>query len=460
MDSFIPETQGLFGIDLDYPAIDLEITMTDMMAATVQRGYDNSLRLAQEAQQYLAGGVSSNFRLSEKPVPLFFDQANGSHLRSVDGVIYIDYALGMGPAILGHADPDVNKAVSDCLSRGQLYAGQHEDELRLAKVIREIVPCAELIRFSVSGSEAIQGALRLARAYTSRKKIIKFEGHYHGWFDNIYASVRPKISSRTPQPESEGQNANALLDMIVLPWNDLDALADALDGDVAGVIMEPVMCNTCVIFPDKGYLEGVRELCDKNGTLLIFDEVITGFRLSLTGAQGRLNVTPDLAVFAKAFANGFPGSCLAGCEKVMALAGSGRVMHGGTYNSNIVGSVAAIATIDKLRNPRTYETITARGNELMEGLRQAAHDAGVPFLIQGCGAVFHTAFTSQEAIRSYRDYLDTDTAKQSVFLETLLEEGVRTTRRGTWFLSASHTTEDIEETLRAARVAFKRTKNN
>jgi len=428
--------------------------MIDSTAAVVQHGYHRSNSLHREAEGYLSGGVSSNFRLNEKPVVMYFDRAEGAHLFSVDGVRYIDYALGMGPVILGHAHHGVVRAVADTLGRGQLYAGQHEGEARLAKLICGIVPCAEQVRFSLSGSEAIHAALRLARAATGRRKVIKFEGHYHGWFDNIYASVRPRRSGPAPQPESDGQDPESLANLIVLPWNDLDALTAALDDDAAAVIMEPVMCNTGVIFPRAGYLEGVRELCTRRGTVLIFDEVITGFRLALGGAQSLLGVTPDLAVFAKAMANGFPGSCLAGKSELMNRIGSGQVMHGGTYNSNVVCTAAAIATLEELSNTGAHRRLVEAGNELIGGLRSLAKAAGVPMLIQGTGAVFHTAFTDAREILNFRDSTNADAPRLSAFVETLIAHGVRTTRRGTWFLSAAHTSSDVRETLDAAQKAL------
>lgn len=429
--------------------------MIDQFPRPAPHVFDKSMSLHHDAGKYLAGGVSSNFRLNERPATMYFDRAEGAHLYSADGARYIDYALGMGPVILGHADRHVNQAVAESLAKGQLYAGQHQAETELAKLICDIVPCAEQVRFNLSGSEAIQAAFRVARAATGRQKIVKFEGHYHGWFDNIYASVHPVEMSETAQPESEGQDVSASANLTVLPWNDLEAVAGVLSrGDVAGVIMESVMCNTSVIFAEPGYLEGVRELCTKYGTVLIFDEVITGFRLSLGGAQLFHGVIPDLAVFAKALANGFPGSCLAGKASLMQLIGSGRVMHGGTYNSNVVCTAAAIATIQQLQRTDAYRRIHDAGDALIDGLRSLARQAQIPFLIQGTGAVFHTSFTSALAIRNYRENLQSDGRKLTAFLEALVVNGVRVTRRGTWFLSAAHTAADVSETLDAAQKAF------
>jgi glutamate-1-semialdehyde 2,1-aminomutase len=429
--------------------------------------YERSMACYDECSRYLAGGVSSNFRLGARPVPLFFERGFGSRLYSVDGISYLDYALGMGPVILGHAPPRVIGAVQDSLVKGQLYAGQHEAELRLARLVTSLVACAERVRFGSSGSEVIQIALRLARAYTGRNKIIKFEGHYHGWLDNIYVSVHPEpqrsgdVAEPRTVPESEGQSASAYAETIVLPWNDIAVIEETLSaraGEVAGMIMEPILCNTGVIFPKPGYLERVRELCTKHGIVLIFDEVITGFRVALNGAQGLLGVTPDLAVFAKAMAGGFPISCLAGRAALMNLIGQGLVMHGGTYNSNVVCVVAAVATIEQLseENGAAYDRMNRLGQSLMDGLRQIGREFGAGLVVQGLGSVFHTYFGGEKRLVDYRSYCAVDQMRLIQFVDALLECGVRITGRGTWFLSTAHSEADIEETLAAARRAMRR----
>ncbi|OUC06742.1 hypothetical protein RY27_19140, partial [Litorilinea aerophila] len=265
----------------------------------------------ERARQSLAGGVSSNVRLLAQPFPLFFDRAEGALIYDVDGNAYIDYVLGQGPLILGHSHPAVLDAVNAAMRRGQLYAGQHELEFILAEKLVELVPAAELCRFGLSGSEMVQAAMRLARAVTGRTKILRFEGHYHGWFDNVLISVAPPLDQAGPRERprpvagSAGQVESALADFVVLPWNDLalvETLFQEMGEELAAVMLEPMMCNTGAIPPEPGYLEGLRQLCDRYGTLLYFDETITGFRLGLQGAQGRFGVTPDLASFAKAMA--------------------------------------------------------------------------------------------------------------------------------------------------------------
>ncbi len=430
--------------------------------------YTQSASLYEQAKAYLGGGVSSNFRYAgygESPAPLFYAKGAGSRLTDVDGNVYIDYALANGPAILGHAPPAVLDAVSRTLTMGQLFAGQHELELELARRITEIVPCAELVRFASSGSEAVQAALRLARAHTGRQKIVKFEGHYHGWLDNIFMSVAPSpneagpASAPVPVSHTPGQPESVRGDVLVLPWNDIDALAEALraHGDeIAGVIMEPILCNTGALRPRPGYLEGVRELTARHGVVLVFDEVITGFRVGLQGAQGLLGVTPDLAVFAKALAAGFPLAAVVGRREIMEQVGPGGVMHGGTYNANVMSIAAGLAALEELsrHEGRAYRDMYRRGERLMEELPAIARRHGEAVRIFGVGPAFHVAFTGDPDVHDYRAFSRIDGARRDRFNARLHSEGVRVTARGTWFLSAAHSDEDIEESLAAAERAF------
>ncbi len=430
--------------------------------------YRNSEALYREASRHLAGGVSSNFRYlgyGKSPVPIFYDRAAGARLHDVDGNVFIDYAAANGPTVLGHAPKSVLDAVTESLSLGQLFAGQHRLELELARRICELVPCADMVRFASSGSEADQAAIRLARAHTGRSKIVKFEGHYHGWFDNIFASVNPALNHAGPAStpitvaHSPGQAESALSDTIVLPWNDLEAvraLFAARGDEIAAVVMEPILCNTGAILPVKGYLEGVRELTRARGIVLIFDEVITGFRIALGGAQSHLGVTPDLAVFAKAVAGGFPLAVLAGRRDIMELVLTRNVMHGGTYNACLPAIAAGLATLEELSRDdgAVLKAIHARGESLMRDLQAMARRHGQNMQVRGFGAVFHPAFTDGGDFHDYRGYLGTDAGKRQRFNALLHEEGVRVTARGTWFMSAAHTDADVAQTLEMADRAF------
>ncbi len=433
--------------------------------------YDQSKKLYSAAGNCLAGGVSSNFRYlgyGESPCPLFYSGGNGSRINDVDGNVYIDYALANGPIILGHAPEVVLDEVKATLSMGQLFAGQTEYELELAQKLVEIIPCAELVRFASSGTEAIQAAVRLARAATERMKIIKFEGHYHGWTDNVFISVNPPLKDAGPefQPisvaQTPGQSIGALDDIITLPWNDLDRLAQVLrerSSEIAGVVMEPINCNTGAILPLPGYLEGVRELTERYNVVLIFDEVITGFRVALNGAQGLLGVSPDLAIFAKALAAGFPLAALTGKKEIMELLHTRSVMHGGTYNANVMSVVAGLKTIESLQadGGAVYRQMEAVGGQLMNGLQSLAGKYGEPMTVQGLGSVFHPIFGDLgRPVTRYRDYLNTDGERKNRFYAKLHGAGSRVTARGTWFLSTAHSTDDIEETLEHAEWALNR----
>lgn len=424
---------------------------------TLQTG--RSRALWERSRRSLAGGVSSNVRAGAE-TPLFFEYARGAQLYDVDGNRYLDYVIGQGPMLLGHTPESVMGAVQEALQRGQLFAGQHELEIVLSEKLQSLIPCAEMLRYSNSGSEIVQAALRLARAWTGREKIVKFEGHYHGWFDNVLVSVQPPPDAAGPRhaaqavAASEGQAKSALADVIVLPWNDLALLEERVQrqGDeIAAVIMEPVMCNTGCIPPVAGYLEGAREICSRHGIVLIFDEVITGFRLGLGGAQGYFGVTPDLATFGKAMASGFTLSCLAGRRDMMELIALGRVNHSGTFNSNVTAMAAACATLEELERDdgRVYGRLFDLGQSLMEGIRALAQRKGSEVLVQGPGPMFHVAFSDRPAIVDYRSYLESDRARSGKLAERLLAAGIRATERGLWYLCAAHEPSDVEFTLEA-----------
>lgn len=427
--------------------------------------WSRSATLFERSRQTIAGGVSSNVRLGGRPGPLFFDHAQGAMLYDVDGNSYIDYTLGQGPAILGHGHPAVLAAVQAAMGHGQIYAGQHELEFEVAEALVRLIPCAELCRFGLSGSEVVQAALRLARAVTGRSKVLRFEGHYHGWFDNVLLNVAPSPEQLGPRERppvilmTAGQVESVKEDVVVLPWNDLalvEALFAEMGSSIAAIITEPMMCNTSAIPPMPGYLAGLRQICDRYGALLIMDEIITGFRLGLHGAQGIFGVTPDLATFGKAMAGGIPNAALVGKRSYMERFAQ-DVNHSGTFNSNIISMAATAATITQLEadGGRVYRQIETAGQALIDGIRERAWRAGVPLLVQGFPAVFHLAFTELPAIRDYRDYaLHCDKARYSRFTFAMLQQGVRLIERGLWYLSAAHTEEHIARTLAAVETVL------
>lgn len=420
--------------------------------------YSQTAAYHEKAKGLISGGVNSNVRLSS--LPICFSSASGSRLTDVDGNSYIDYALGMGPAILGHAPKTLIASVARSLETGQLFAGQHHSELVLAELLQRHIPSAELVRIGMTGSEMVQAALRAARAYTGRAGFIKFEGQYHGWFDNVLVNQSgPAGDPAGPLPfpihlQTAGQSLAATLDAHVLPWNDAAAVARYLKehgSEIAAIITEPVMCNTGVIPPRPGYLETLRKLCDEHGVVLIFDEVITGFRLGLSGAQGKFDVLPDLSTFAKAFGGGFPVAALVGRREIMELFASGEVNHSGTYNANLVSIMAGIATLEELalNDGAVYVRMEAKGQALIEGMREIAARHSINLKVTGFGSVFHTLFTDEPETVDYASHCRADAARQKAFVDALLPLGIRPTGRGTWFVSTVHSDEDVDCTLAA-----------
>jgi glutamate-1-semialdehyde 2,1-aminomutase len=426
--------------------------------------YSRSRALYERACNVLAGGISSEFRKFSYPHPLFYTHGEGSRIYDVDGNEYLDFTLSQGPLILGHSHPHVLQKVQEHSAQGQLFAGQHLLELELAEKLQALIPGAELIRFSLSGSEAVHAALRLARAVTGRPKFLRFEGHYHGWLDNVAFGITAPpgadSSDSMPLPPAlwtQGLPPDITEEAVVLPWNDLVLVERTLaerHAEIAAIITEPVMCNSGCIQPEPDFLPGLRRLCDQYGVLLIFDEVITGFRLGLGGAQAYFDVTPDLSIFAKAFASGYPISALAGKRKYMQSIADSRVIHAGTMNSGTPTVAAALATIEVLEREAVHERLFALGQHLMGGLWAAAKEAGLTLLIQGPGPMFHVGFTPLERVRNLRDTLTYDKTLYAQFVGRMQERGIRLIGRGLWYLSAAHTPEDIETAVESARAVF------
>ena len=428
------------------------------------RKFRRSEQLFKRSQKFLAGGVSSMLRASFRPLPLFFKTASGAKLVDVDGNQYLDYALAWGPLILGGSHPAIVRAVQHQLRRAQTLGAQHELEIDVAERICHMVPCAERVAFSNTGSEAVQLVLRLARAASGRSRIVKFEGHYHGWMDNILFAYHPQPPFRSdPRPESatEGQLPSAADEVIVLPWNQPDQLEACIrerSREIAAIITEPILCNSSCLMPLPGYLQAIRELATKCGIILIFDEVITGFRVAPGGAQSLFGVVPDLAIFGKAVAGGFPLSVVAGKREIMDLIPEKRVVHAGTFNGNPISLAAASATLTVLnaRGGAALKAIRKLGERLIEGIRELATEARIPLLINGVGSAFHLSFTERAEMRDYRETLDADTQARDVFLEAMLQEGVYLLPDGRWYVSTAHTASDADFTLRAAQKALAR----
>jgi glutamate-1-semialdehyde 2,1-aminomutase len=437
-------------------------------AASLAHGLDTSrsAKLFDAACGPIPGGVNSTARATWSgwtPYPLFVERGQGSRLTDVDGNQYIDYLLGLGPMLLGHRPPRITQAVVDFIEqRGTVFALPTADEARLAQKIIAAVPCVEQVRLCNTGTEAVLYATRLARAFTGRPKLIRFEGMYHGFSDQVYWSKHPDIAKAGPDahpvpvPQGPGLPRGVEANLIILPWNDADALADAIkrEGDsIAAVITEPVMCNTGCILPKPGYLEAMRELTTRHGIVLLFDEVITGFRLGLGGAQARFGVTPDLSVFAKGLGGGFPVAACGGRADIMALVANGTVSMAGTYAANGIAIAAANAALDELATPGLFAKLDALSDELRLGLDAVLRDAGLPASVVGLGPLMQVWF-AREPIHNYRDA--ERHADQKLFdrwWRGMLARGVLF-HPGAYenlFVSTAHTRDDIAETLAAAK---------
>jgi glutamate-1-semialdehyde 2,1-aminomutase len=409
----------------------------------------------------LAGGVSTGLRRSARPYPLYFDSGKGSRIHDVDGNKYIDFAMGWGPLILGHAPEVVADAIATQARCGLTYGAQHELEYEVAERLKRIIPCADLVCFANSGTEIVQVALRLARAATGRQKFIKFEGHYHGWDDSVLVSYRPtaeQIASSGGKPVGVGLGQVPPQNTIIAEWNSRESVERAFashHGEISAIICEPLVCNCACLPPENDFLRFLRDITTQHGALLIFDEVITGFRLALGGAQEFYGITPDLATYAKAIGAGTPLSVLAGKQEYMGLIADGKVVHAGTLNGNPLSLAAAKAALDFLAQGggAVYRELHRRGEHLRAALENMLRAVGLPAVTNGAGPVFHLSFGERPA-RSYRDTLHTDTAMYSDFALALLDEGVMVLPDGRWYLSTAHTDDDIDATIAAARRAL------
>ena len=423
-----------------------------------------SRELFECAQDVLPGSVNSTARTvyaGWEPYPIFAAGGEGPYLIDADGHRYLDYLLALGPLMLGHRPAAVSARVAAEVDRlGTMFALPYELEQQVARKFLAAVPTVEAVRFTNSGSEAVGSAVRLARAVTGRPLLLRFEGHYHGWQDTVYWSNKPRpelagpAESPVPVPAGPGVPPALAETLIICPWNDPEAVerAFAAHGDsIAAVLTEPVMCNTGCILPQAGYLEFLRDITRRHGAMLIFDEVITGFRLSLGGAQGYYGVQPDLSTFAKALGGGFPVAALAGTRAVMRAIAEGHYSHSGTYNANVMAMAAVDAALDELAVPGTYERLHARGERLMTGLRERFGAAGIPVQVQGLGPIFQVWFADQP-IRSWREAdAHARTGAFRLFWEEMVLRDVlfHPNQFENLFISTAHQEEHIDATLAA-----------
>lgn len=418
-------------------------------------------RLFEEALNYIPGGVNSPVRAFRAVggKPFFVNHAQGARVRDVDGNEYIDYVGTWGPAILGHAHPKIIKAVQDAAVHGTSFGIPNPFEVTMARKICSMVPSVQKVRMCSSGTEATMSAIRLARGFTQRDKIIKFDGCYHGHADSLL--VRAGSGALTfGQPDSAGVPAAFTQHTIVVPYNDEDALEAAFDankGHIAGIIVEPVPGNAGLYLPKPGYLEFLRTITRDDGALLIFDEVMTGFRLAAGGAQERFHISPDLSCFGKVIGGGMPVGAFGGRKEIMDfLAPLGPVYQAGTLSGNPVAMAAGLAALEELTSTNAYERLEKLGQALRDGMQEAAGKAGVPVTFNQCGSMFCGYFTDKP-VHNLSDAMHSDRERFKKYFHGMLQHGVylAPSQFEAGFLSTAHTEQDIQKTFDAAAAVMK-----
>jgi glutamate-1-semialdehyde 2,1-aminomutase len=419
---------------------------------------DKTKALFEQGKKVIPYGVNSNFRYWGDEDTIVIDRGEGAYVWDMDGNKSIDYRLGFGPVILGHAYPPVIQRVQEALLGGNIFAWTTPYEISVAERIARMCK-VDKVRLTNTGTEATMHALRIARAYTGREKFIKFEGQYHGMADyfmfSTASSNRGALGSRrspVASPNTSGIPKAINQYVLSVAFNDFDGLERAVEanwGDVAAVIVEPMLGNSASIMPQPGFLEKIRELCDKFGIVMIFDEVKTGFRVANGGAQELFGIQADLVTYAKAMGNGFPIAAIAGKEEVMMTIEPGSMAHGGTYSGNVVGAAAADATLEILENEPVLETINQRGKLLMTGIGEILTEAGIPHVVTGVPSMFGIFLGKDEEPKDFRDYLAGDGELYEEIGMGLIRKGVQPDADGRepWFLCYSLSEQDVNETL-------------
>ena len=440
-----------------------------MSDVSVSRSTRRSAALFERALAVLVDGVASPSRgvVNYRPYPLFMERGEGTTIVDVDGNRYLDLMLAYGALIHGHAHSRLVEAIRDGAGDGALLATAVEVEVEVAEQLVEMIPCAERVRFANTGTEACMAVLRLVRGFTGRQKIVKFEGHYHGWSDafSVSSNMPPADPLGEAVADSSGLTRGALEDTILVPWNDparLEAALEAHSGQVAAIVTEPVMANMGVILPEPGYLEALRQLADEHGALLYVDETVTGFRLARGGACERFGIRADVVSFGKALGAGFPVAAIAGRADVMDAFAGGRVLHYGTQNANPLLLRVVRESLDLLTD-EALQRLDALGERLAAGLREAIADAAAPALVQNVGPMLQIYFLlsghEQVAIRSYRDFgAHVDRERFNRFAHALFDEGVYLSPSPALHsvLATVHTEDDVDRVVAAARAALER----
>lgn len=417
--------------------------------------FEKSKKIYEESVNYLPGGVDSPIR-AFKPYPFFVEKAKGSKLFDVDGNEFIDYCLGYGPIIYGHANDYIVEESKKQLELGTAYGVPSEKEVILAKEVIDRVPCAEMVRFCNSGTEATMSAIRLARGVTKKNKIIKFEGSYHGAHDAVLVKSGSGMAGK---PDSPGVPEDATKNTILVPFNDEEAMTKIINEnkeEIACIIIEPIMGNIGCVPPREGYLKFLREITEANDIILIFDEVITGFRLSKGGAQEYYDIVPDLVTFGKILGGGFPIGAIAGKkEYIEQFAPSGTIYQAGTFSGNPVSINGGIAAL-KILDDKFYKDLEEKGEYLRTGMSNILDDLKLNFQINGAASMTQVYFTDNE-VYDYETAKLSDSKGFLKYFHTLLENGVfiAPSQFECCFLSGQHSKEDIDKTLEAMEIAFK-----
>ncbi|SFE69882.1 glutamate-1-semialdehyde 2,1-aminomutase [Alteribacillus iranensis] len=427
------------------------------------KSFDKSLQAFEEAKPLMPGGVNSPVRAyqSVDHAPVYMEEGKGSKIKDLDGNEYIDYVLSWGPLILGHADDNVVEQLKKITEKGTSFGASHVLETKLAELVIERVPSMEVVRMVNSGTEATMSALRLARGYTGRDKIVKMEGCYHGHGDSLLIKAGSGVAT-LGLPDSPGVPASVAQNTLTVPYNDLESLELAFDkyGDeIAAVILEPVTGNMGVVLPEDGFLQGVRDITEKHGSLLIFDEVMTGFRTGYHSTQGLYNITPDLTCLGKVIGGGLPVGAYGGKREIMEqIAPSGPIYQAGTLSGNPLAMAAGYETIKQL-TPEHYETFEKLGEQLEEGLKQAASKHGIPHWINRAGSMVGLFFTD-EKVMNFETAKTSDVNLFTKYFKEMMQEGISLppSQFEGMFLSTAHTEEDITKTIEAAEKAFAKIK--
>ncbi|HJM82206.1 MAG TPA: glutamate-1-semialdehyde 2,1-aminomutase [Nitrospinota bacterium] len=417
----------------------------------------DSEALFAKARNIIPGGVNSPVRAfqSVECSPLFIDKEKGAKIYDLTGRGYIDYVGSWGPMIIGHAHPVIIDALSKALSKGTSYGAPTNLEIEMAELIIEAVPSIEMVRMVNSGTEATMSAIRVARGYTGRDMIIKLDGCYHGHGDSLLVKAGSGVET-LGLPNSPGVPSTLAELTISLPFNNLEAIENAFvnySGNIACIILEPIVGNMGVLLPEPGYLEGLRTLCDKYNVLLVFDEVMTGFRVSYGGAQEKYGVIPDLTTLGKIIGGGLPVGAYGGKREIMEMvAPEGPIYQAGTLSGNPLAMVAGIETLKILKEPGTYENLESISAILNDGLETLAANAGINSTLNRAGAMFAMFFSTQKRITDYIDAKTSDTQKFGQYFRSMLENGIylAPSQFEAGFISTAHTKEDIELTLVAA----------